>query len=257
MFCQKCGKELRDDALFCDGCGTKIVREQPVNNNGPVKEGQVHKCPYCGEILGAYDIVCPTCGREIRDRGVTSSVQDFFNQISKIEDEEKKIELIKTFPIPNTKEDITEFMFLASSNYDAKYYATNKNKDSLASAWLSKIEQCYKKATVLFSNKADLAAIERIYNDVHSETQKITKTKLYLLIGGIALISISCILIYALQNAGTSLQTVFIFTLAAGIILTVFGAKKKKTNKEIELEKEEKQRKEEIKLRKKELENKR
>lgn len=26
MYCPNCGKKLADDALFCDECGTKIVR---------------------------------------------------------------------------------------------------------------------------------------------------------------------------------------------------------------------------------------
>lgn len=30
MFCSKCGKELREDAVFCDGCGTKIKAEKEI-----------------------------------------------------------------------------------------------------------------------------------------------------------------------------------------------------------------------------------
>ena len=39
--------------------------------------------------------------------------------------------------IPNTKEDIFEFMLLASSNFDAFYYATHLHVEDISDAWLS------------------------------------------------------------------------------------------------------------------------
>lgn len=43
MFCQKCGKEIKDDAKFCEGCGTPVnsvnetvnkVKQQPKKKKG-------------------------------------------------------------------------------------------------------------------------------------------------------------------------------------------------------------------------------
>lgn len=31
MFCENCGKKLPDEAKFCNGCGTKILTENPAN----------------------------------------------------------------------------------------------------------------------------------------------------------------------------------------------------------------------------------
>ena len=270
MYCPNCGKKLDDDALFCDECGTKIERQKPSNDQTPTvqetsvikeelvkevartepaeeirteqkrvnpKEGRLHKCPNCGELISFDDVKCPSCGYEIRDREVNASVQSLFDKVLTTEDLDKKIELIKTFPIPNTREDILEFMLLAKSNFDAKYYATNKNIDSVSSAWLSKIDQCYAKAKILLRDKRDLDTVEEIYSGIHKETKKIQRNKLLMIIGGFVAIiaSIICIVTFNVEG-NTLLSLLFIALLAAGIVLLVFGFKKKKTNKQLEEE---------------------
>ena len=270
MYCPNCGKKLDDDALFCSKCGTKIERKKPSNDQAPtiqetsaikeepvkevartepveeirpeqkrvnLKEGRLHKCPNCGELISFDDVKCPSCGYEIRDREVNASVQSLFDKVLDTEDLDKKIELIKNFPIPNTREDILEFMLLAKSNFDAKYYATNKNIDSISSAWLSKIDQCYAKAKILLRDKRDLDTVEDIYSGIHKETKNIQRSKLLMIIGGFVAIIASVICIVTFNEEGnTLLSLLFIALLAAGIILLVFGFKKKKTNKQLEEE---------------------
>lgn len=270
MYCRNCGKKLDDDALFCDECGTKIKRQKPSNDQTPTvqetsaikeepvkevartesveeirpeqkranpKEGRLHKCPNCGELISFDDVKCPSCGYEIRDREVNASVQSLFDKVLATEDLDKKIELIKTFPIPNTREDILEFMLLAKSNFDAKYYATNKNIDSVSSAWLSKIDQCYAKARILLRDKRGLDTVEDIYSGIHKETKNIQRSKLLMIIGGFVAIiaSVICIVTFNVEG-NTLLSLLFIALLAAGIVLLVFGFKKKKTNKQLEEE---------------------
>lgn len=270
MYCPNCGKRLDDDALFCSKCGTKIERKKPSSDQVPtiqetstikeepakevartepveeirpeqkrvnLKEGRLHKCPNCGELISFDDVKCPSCGYEIRDREVNASVQSLFDKVLATEDLDKKIELIKTFPIPNTREDILEFMLLAKSNFDAKYYATNKNIDSVSSAWLSKIDQCYIKAKILLRDKRDLDTVEDIYSGIHKETKNIQRSKLLMIIGGFVAIITSVVSIVTFNEEGnTLLSLLFIALLAAGIILLVFGFKKKKTNKQLEEE---------------------
>lgn len=270
MYCPNCGKKLDDDALFCDECGTKIEKQKLSNDQTPTvqetsaiieepakevartesveeirpeqkranpKEGRLHKCPNCGELVSFDDVKCPSCGYEIRDREVNASVQSLFDKVLATEDLDKKIELIKTFPIPNTREDILEFMLLAKSNFDAKYYVTNKNIDSVSSAWLSKIDQCYAKAKILLCDKRDLDTVEDIYSGIHKETKNIQRSKLLLIIGGFVAIIASVICIVTFNVKGnTLLSLLFIALLAAGIVLLVFGFKKKKTNKQLEEE---------------------
>lgn len=43
-FCKNCGKELAEDAIFCDGCGTKVEQEaQPIEEITPESESQIEE----------------------------------------------------------------------------------------------------------------------------------------------------------------------------------------------------------------------
>lgn len=85
---------------------------------------KVKKCPRCGEIIPAMSVRCPTCGYELRNIDANQSVQKLFSMVNDIyslqtsesEKEEKAKVLINNFPIPTTKDDILEFLFLAIPN---------------------------------------------------------------------------------------------------------------------------------------------
>jgi predicted Zn-ribbon and HTH transcriptional regulator len=97
---------------------------------------KVKKCPNCGEVIPSMAVKCRTCGYEFRDVEVSSSIRKLFDQLNAIEgqrkinidersiDEDsivlKKRELIRSFPVPNTKEDIFEFLSLALPNAKKK-----------------------------------------------------------------------------------------------------------------------------------------
>lgn len=33
MFCRKCGKELSDNAKFCNRCGTPVIKDNKIESN--------------------------------------------------------------------------------------------------------------------------------------------------------------------------------------------------------------------------------
>ena len=130
-FCTKCGKELPNDARFCPNCGTPTADNKGDNIQRKMEyEGTIHKCPNCGEIVKAFTLNCPLCGYEFRGAKATNSVQELSNKLELIEqqrppkkartfkdefsnlygrfsrEDEQKINLIRNFVIPNTKEDI-------------------------------------------------------------------------------------------------------------------------------------------------------
>ncbi|MBE7080186.1 MAG: zinc-ribbon domain-containing protein [Clostridiales bacterium] len=189
-FCSKCGKELTDDAGFCSGCGAAVgVSEQKKDNQRKVSfDGEVHKCPNCGEILKGFESVCSACGFEIRGTKTAESVQEFVKKLEALDGEkggsawlahqafgegqlspieEKKVNLIKNFPIPNTKEDIREFMILASTNLDPVLYEsqTKTAKIALMGAWKVKMNQAYQKAKMSFGDGADFRSVHKIYDE--------------------------------------------------------------------------------------------
>ena len=113
-FCTNCGKEISADAKFCHNCGT-ATGTKDYTKRASVYDGEIHKCPVCGEVVAAYDMVCKACGYEIRGRKTTSVVHELSLKLEKAQDVQKKDELIRTFYIPNTREDIHEFFILALS----------------------------------------------------------------------------------------------------------------------------------------------
>lgn len=194
-FCINCGQELSEEAKFCSKCG-KEVNVTPSNSDRKnVYEGSIHKCPNCGEVLNSFVTNCPSCGYEIRNTQGVSSVQQLAMKLEQLEAnrppkkktniyaqafgfgtqiqsvDEQKIELIRNFLIPNTKEDVLEFILLASANIDLKLYGFNGNiynlqdpaRREVSDAWIAKLEQADKKAEILLGNTQEYQSVRNIY----------------------------------------------------------------------------------------------
>ena len=163
-FCSKCGKQLAEDAKFCSECGAKVSENNNSTQRKVVYEGEIHKCPNCGEVLESFVAKCPTCGYELRGKKASNSVKEFAIKLSATETDSAKVVLIKNFPIPNTKEDIFEFMILAASNFEEYYSKSEDRQKEVSMAWISKIEQGYQKAKILFGDDQDFLQIKKIYD---------------------------------------------------------------------------------------------
>lgn len=208
MFCSNCGTKLSEGAKFCHGCGTPVggspvVPQQTVSNMGQQRTqeyvGKILKCSNCGAVITETTVICPDCGIQITGRGAVSSVQAFQEQLMRIELSRKKskfmdvytqsanpadtqkLSLIRSFPIPNTVDDIQEFMFLAMANIDVKLSKNtaggkfnswmnsgNVNltiQKTISDAWVAKMQQAYQKAEISFANEPIFASIQKMYYD--------------------------------------------------------------------------------------------
>lgn len=156
-FCRNCGNELTEGTSFCPVCGVAVdaLNKKETEQRKTVYDGNLHKCPKCGEQLNAFVTVCPVCNYELRGTQTTSIVHEFAITLGKARTDEQKIELIKNFYIPNTKEDIYEFFILAYSNIAAG--------DNSIEAWRVKLEQAYLKAKLAFGNSEDYGYITELY----------------------------------------------------------------------------------------------
>lgn len=194
-FCTKCGHQLVDGAKFCFECGTKVNGSQIpyAEQRKSVYDGEIHRCPNCGDILDAYESVCETCGYERRGTKAASSVQELAQKLEMLEaqrqppwvasmntqalkqnslsqTDEQKVNLIQNFPIPNTKEDIMEFAVWAISNVDPSVFSTmntspsnNEAKRAISNAWLTKFEQAYQKGRLMFGSIPELENMYSLY----------------------------------------------------------------------------------------------
>ena len=196
-FCINCGGKLVDGAKFCHACGTPVTHIPFEDKQQRHQEyvGKILKCPNCGNIVNPSDAVCSSCGFYLSEKKAVSSAKDFQQQMMEIEKTRKKkkfslipddkiidetdkqiLSLIKTYPIPNTIEDIVEFMHLAIANIDVKISKrTVWNSDSwsgtssakeFSNAWVAKMQQIYNKAELYFPNEPEFLHVKEIYYDM-------------------------------------------------------------------------------------------
>lgn len=203
--CAHCGQHISDSASFCANCGKPVEKTQAGTQRSTVYDGVLHKCPNCGEILEAFQVKCPSCGYELRDSGTSCSVSELAMKLQQIENgrkatknklfglefaskasndvDEQKINLIQSYVIPNTKEDILEFAILAASNVNKDAYdflssnslSSSRRRDrqrSLSDAWLSKLEQAYQKAKIVLAGDERLNEIQALHDSTHKSVKR-------------------------------------------------------------------------------------
>lgn len=166
---------------------TQVQQAQTQSN----KEGSLKKCPSCGAHIQAFATRCSDCGHDFQNVESNASVKKLFELLNEAEKEnrtetlygklqssflntflgasdldKKKMEIISSFPIPNTKGDILEFLSLAipkaktAGNFFTKDNAENKIHNAFAQVWKTKCEQIIMKAR--FSMKDDKKTLEEI-----------------------------------------------------------------------------------------------
>lgn len=218
-YCPFCGTKLDRGARFCKNCGEAIFDNQQSSQESKrrnaysenpserktVYEGYVHKCPNCGQILNSFELNCPACGYELRSVKASSAVKEFALKLEAIESgreyekphgffnaaeaqqrvsktDEQKISLIKSFSVPNSKEDMLEFMILAASNMNMNAYdsfassSLSKGEKEINAAWFAKVQQVYEKAKRSHSADSTFAEIQTLY-DKCNEKIKLAKKK--------------------------------------------------------------------------------
>lgn len=162
-YCTNCGTKNAPTSKYCSNCGSALAATQSAvgearkpESEKESWEGFIHKCPSCGEPIRAFATHCTACGHEFRDSNASSSTRTLGELLRKASTSEEKEMLIRSFPIPNTREDIYEFFILASSNI---------TDDELSDAWTAKCQQALQKASLTFSNSQEYEYL----SDMHKE----------------------------------------------------------------------------------------
>ena len=203
-YCRNCGTELAENAKFCQKCGCSTgIGNTDYSKRQQEFAGKIYKCPNCGEVLKAFEINCPACGHELRGTKASSAVKEFALKLEAIESrreyekpcglfataeaqqrisktDEQKISLIKSFSVPNSKEDMLEFMILATSNinmnaYDSANTVVTKAEKEISAAWFSKVQQVYEKAKRSYSTDDIFTEIKELYDQCNTNINKAKK----------------------------------------------------------------------------------
>ena len=186
----------------------------PVAAQKTDKHGDVNKCPACNAIVQSYSAICSDCGHSFSNISAVSSVSKLHEQLIAVESEERerdskeknqpnqsynifnpmasinamknlrvdieeiiltrKASIIQSFPIPNSKEDILEFLTMAVPECKNKpsFIMMNTGKGKIYKAWYTKAEQIVMKAK--FSLKEDKKAMDEITYYANQINIKIT-----------------------------------------------------------------------------------
>lgn len=155
------------------------------------KFGDVKKCPSCGAMIQSFTTKCPDCGYEFRNIEANNSIQHLFELLNNVtansredatglitglgrlygdafssafggnKETRQKKAIIQNFPIPNTKEDIIEFLTLALPLAKKPgFFEQDEEKKIMYPVWKAKCEQIIMKAR--FSMKDDHKALAEI-----------------------------------------------------------------------------------------------
>lgn len=67
--CTNCKKELPDNAVFCNNCGTKVEAEvEAESTRQAASEKKARVCSNCGNELKEGAKFCPKCGQKVKDK---------------------------------------------------------------------------------------------------------------------------------------------------------------------------------------------
>ena len=138
------------------------------------KYGTLKKCPNCGEVVKAGTAVCSSCGLEFSGIGAVNSVERFSEKIAEIEKQYPLVEkedregisprasaitsLIANFPIPNSKEDLLEFIVFTESKF---LHLNNSTESEVAilRAYKAKYIESVEKAKIYFGDDPQFNSI--------------------------------------------------------------------------------------------------
>ncbi len=168
-------------------------------------DGEIKKCPNCGSVVKSFSAFCSDCGHEFKNLEQSKAVKEFTEKLERLQSTnatKQIIGLIETFSIPNSKEDLLEFLILASSNIDDTVLAVSgykslisgtKAKKKIVKAWIVKYEQAYSKAKMILQNTKEFSEIQEINVKIEKKIRGAKRKRLRrkLLFWGIPLVIFS------------------------------------------------------------------
>ncbi len=166
---QQYGVNLDEFEMVLEGRLAKVrTQRQQQAAPTPNKQRGPKKCPACGALIQSMQVKCPECGYEFHNVEANSTVKQLQQKLDEIEASAKpgsddsddhpvarrKAAVIKSCPVPNSKDDLIELLTLCSTNY-----TPSVSDPYESSAWKSKYKQVRAKAKLLLKNDPDLEQV--------------------------------------------------------------------------------------------------
>ncbi|MBQ4554144.1 MAG: zinc ribbon domain-containing protein [Spirochaetaceae bacterium] len=182
-FCQNCGNQLAADAKFCSNCGTPAGSTGTENVRKQEYVGSVKKCPNCGAEIPSLSAVCTNCGHELNSSSTNKLMKEFQEGLIAYEGEQER-DFVAAFPIPNTREDLGNFLSLIASVLltDLKNGADSKRIASFTSKFediANKIEIVLPSEDLLQTQiikwREKITEAKNIYNEILKKRREANK----------------------------------------------------------------------------------
>jgi hypothetical protein len=150
------------------------LQQIQATNLKPNKEkiGNIKTCPACGASIKSMKMSCDDCGHEFTNIEATKSVVGLLNRINALQRtqnekenvfNQRKAEVINNTAIPNSKEDLIEFLTICSSQ--SRVLFSNRGYGKVLSAWSRKGYEALSKGKLLFKDDPNnLKIIEGFQN---------------------------------------------------------------------------------------------
>ena len=147
----------------------KPVPSTPINTT---KMGDVMKCPNCGEPYQPGTYKCQSCGhifQNIEANRASVQMAEGVQKLMSRKQEEQTREFIKNYPIPNTKDDILDFLLSLRAKAEENGLYQN--------SYIAKYKETLSKAKILFADDPQVqAAVQEVTR------KKLISSKMQLLI---------------------------------------------------------------------------
>ena len=207
------GVDIDEVEMVLDG---KLHQLEASKTKQKEKVGNIKTCPACGSSVKAMELTCSDCGHEFTNTKANSTLLKLLGEIEKINNKEiaspqilkgalgdqakknaidveknkLKSELIENFPIPNTREDILEFLGYSLSKGKDNSYMSYFDGYSTSGAWRKKAEELIIKSKIMFKNDSEFfRQIENYEIDLKSSIKSRNRIRNFM-IGVIAIILI-------------------------------------------------------------------
>jgi len=194
---EKFGEDKDEVEMIIDGEIALAFKEQNnnqlISNSVSTKEGNIKKCPACGAPVPSMAMKCNECDHEFRNTEASQSAQDFYKQLKSANTKDRAL-IISNFPVPNTKEDLIEFITLATGNsrelsveernsylinaFKGTYKPELHFKESEIKAWQAKAEAAILKARLMFSDNVILIEQLNKYEESYNANKNFKRTRI-------------------------------------------------------------------------------
>lgn len=144
------------------------------------RKGNINVCPVCGELVKAMEIKCSACDHEFVNIEAITSISILLSEITEIKrnaeiidytTEQRIAGLINSTPIPNSKEDLLEFLAVCCAQADVDFAA--RGTGVIPAAWANKGNEAFLKARIAFrGDNSSLSLLHEFETKLKSAKRK-------------------------------------------------------------------------------------